>query len=136
MGILAVLVVASGLNPDARGVGTHEQLRWGAGHGLTRCTWLAVFGRPCPTCGMTTSFAHAANVDFPASFRAQPMGALLAIASAVLFWICAHVAATGSMIGDALARRLGRRALWTALACGLLAWAYKIWAMAGSAQAL
>ncbi|NBO19844.1 MAG: DUF2752 domain-containing protein, partial [Proteobacteria bacterium] len=40
------------LTPDARGLGTHEQL------GLPPCGFYLWYGLPCPSCGMTTSWPH------------------------------------------------------------------------------
>src|SRR5687768_15883893 len=45
----SLLVVASMLQPDSRGMGTHEQL------GMPPCTFLFLTGIRCPSCGMTTS---------------------------------------------------------------------------------
>jgi hypothetical protein len=84
--LLAVLGVASSLHPEARGLGTHEQL------GLGQCSFLTATGWPCPTCGMTTSFAATMHGQLGLAFRAQPIGpilvagvlAMLAMASAEL----------------------------------------------------
>ncbi|MBM4114113.1 MAG: DUF2752 domain-containing protein, partial [Phycisphaerae bacterium] len=70
---LSLLLLASTLEPSSKGLGTHTQL------GLPPCTWTIAFGIPCPSCGMTTSFAHAVRGDLLSSFVAQPMGALLAL---------------------------------------------------------
>ena len=72
LALVAVLVVARRLEPDPRGYGTHTQL------GLPPCAFRAATGRPCPTCGMTTSFARFARGDLAASWRANPAGTLLA----------------------------------------------------------
>src|SRR4051794_39130403 len=64
----ALLVVAHSLHPSARGFGTHEQL------GLPPCVFLQLTGIPCPSCGLTTSFAHAAHWHWLASFTTQPFG--------------------------------------------------------------
>lgn len=120
LAILFVLVLAARLSPDPKGHGTHTQL------GLPPCTWAAYLERPCPTCGMTTAFAHAAHLQFWDSIKAQPFGALLAVFSAALFWACAHVAATGSR---ALAMVGGIFKGWTWWLLGLLfiaSWLYKI----------
>jgi hypothetical protein len=73
------------LEPDPRGLGTHEQA------GRPACSWPVYYGIPCPTCGMTTAVAHAARFDWPAAFRAQPAGALLAaggyLAGALAAWV-------------------------------------------------
>ncbi|MBM4108725.1 MAG: DUF2752 domain-containing protein [Phycisphaerae bacterium] len=118
--ILALLAVAWRLDPDPRGLGTHHQL------GLTPCGFRAAFGRPCLTCGMTTSFAHAGDGRFIAGARAQPVGLLLCVFLSAVFWGAAHVAATGSRLSAWALRGVNGRTL--ALA-GLIAgggWAYKL----------
>ena len=64
--------IASLLNPDPRGFGTHQQL------GLPPCTFRFFVGRPCPGCGMTTCFAHIVRGHFVEAARANPAGAVLA----------------------------------------------------------
>lgn len=66
-----VLKLASSLHPSASGVGTHQQL------GLPACRFLILTGIPCPSCGLTTSFAYAAHLDFWQAFLASPFGLLL-----------------------------------------------------------
>ncbi len=66
-------VLAYQLEPDPRGFGTHQQL------GLPGCTFRVVFGVPCPSCGMTTSFTHFMRGDIIESARANVAGLLLAI---------------------------------------------------------
>lgn len=78
LGGLALLITAHRLDPDPRGFGTHEQL------GQAPCGYLLRHGIPCPTCGMTTSFAHFANLDIAAAIRAQPLGALLFVVVVIL----------------------------------------------------
>jgi hypothetical protein len=116
---LALLITAAGLSPDQQGSGTHTQL------GMPQCGWAVNYGIPCPTCGMTTSFAHAANVDLWRSFTTQPMGFLLAVGTAGAFWVALYVAATGSALGRLCGRLLAPKALWGFLALALAAWAYK-----------
>ncbi len=67
----AALAVARCLHPSATGVGTHVQL------GLPPCRFLAITGIPCPSCGLTTSFAFAAHLEFGRAFIASPFGLLL-----------------------------------------------------------
>lgn len=69
----AVLGVAFSVAPDPRGLGTHQQL------GLPPCSLMVMTGLPCPTCGMTTAFAHAARAQFAAAWAAQPAGLALAL---------------------------------------------------------
>ncbi len=72
-GSLTLLAVAASVTPDASGVGTHRQL------GRPECTLLVLTGYPCPTCGMTTAFAHTVRGHWVRALRAQPMGWLLAM---------------------------------------------------------
>jgi len=83
---LALFVVAARLQPSARGLGTHQQL------GLAPCSLVVMTGFPCPTCGMTTSFAYAVRGRFIAAFRTQPAGMLAAIGTLII-----ALAATGSI---------------------------------------
>lgn len=120
-GCLSVLVVAAVLEPSAEGVGTHTQIP-----AMKPCHWLAMTGHPCPTCGMTTAFAHAAEGNYAQAFGVQPLGAALAIAGAAAFWISAHTAVTASRFAGAASRALGARSGWVLLAALILAWLYKI----------
>jgi hypothetical protein len=82
LGLMLVLVVARRLEPDPRGFGTHTQL------GLLPCAFRATTGHPCPTCGMTTSFAWFARLELLRSWRANPAGSLLAPACfAMIPWL-------------------------------------------------
>lgn len=121
LGCLAVLVTAAWLHPSEKGHGTHVQL------GLWPCSWPTVVGGPCPTCGMTTAFAHAAHGEFVSSFISQPFGFLLALATGAAFWAGLHMAATGSRLGRIYGKLLRPRVLWTLAGLALAAWAYK-WA--------
>ncbi|MCU0703650.1 MAG: DUF2752 domain-containing protein [Fimbriiglobus sp.] len=75
-GFAAVLGVALWLNPynadgSAKTMETHRQL------GLPRCNMVELTGKPCPACGMTTSFALLAHGDVLQSLRANWVGTLL-----------------------------------------------------------
>jgi hypothetical protein len=115
-----VIGIAAWLHPAERGLGTHQQLLAGP------CGWIANFDLPCPTCGMTTAFAHAADGHLVASFLSQPAGFALAIATAATLLVGACVAITGSDVSRWLRRCWGRRVAW-AIAVGVAAaWVYKI----------
>ena len=87
LGLVGVLGVARRLEPDPRGFGTHTQL------GLAPCAFAVVTGHPCPTCGMTTSFAWFARGRFDRSWRANPAGSLLALTCVALIpWLLAGAA--------------------------------------------
>jgi len=117
---LGLLIVAAVLHPASDGHGTHTQL------GLRACTWAIYFDAPCPTCGMTTSFTHAADGAFLASFLTQPMGFILALGTSVVFWGAAHVAVFGSRLGRYSTRLARPRAFWAVGGAAAAAWAYKI----------
>lgn len=72
LGLIVVFGVAWRLRPDPRGFGTHTQL------GLPPCAFKVVTGSPCPTCGMTTSFAWFVRGRLDRSWRANPAGNVLA----------------------------------------------------------
>lgn len=117
---LALLVVGAVLRPAPAGHGTHEQL------GMAPCPFLEATGIPCFTCGMTTAVtlaAHARPVD---AFITQPFGAALALAAAVAFWGCAHVAVFGSRLGRVVEPLLRPRILWVLAALATAAWVYKM----------
>src|SRR5438105_1310745 len=75
--LIALLVTAARLTPSSAGLGTHQQL------GLPPCTVLDWFGIRCPSCGMTTSWAHMVRGQVLAAARANAGGALLALAAAM-----------------------------------------------------
>lgn len=118
-GCAAVLGLAAWVKPAQDGHGTHTQL------GLTPCVWAQNYGVPCPTCGMTTAFAHAAHGRPGEGFLAQPMGLVLALATSAAFWLSLHAAATGSQIGRVCGKLLTPRLLWSLVALAAAAWAYK-----------
>jgi hypothetical protein len=76
-GLLLALVIAACLQPDPRGIGTHEQL------GLPPCTFSTWFGMRCPFCGMTTAWAHAVRGELAAAVAANAGGPVLALAAIV-----------------------------------------------------
>lgn len=114
-----VLWLAASLTPDPDGHGTHTQL------GLPPCGWVAAFGKPCFSCGMTTAFACAAEGDYSHSFNIHPFGAALAILAAATFWGAGHVALTGSNLAGLAAMAFRPRPLAIVGIAGLASWAYK-----------
>lgn len=126
----APLAVAAWLEPSGSGFGTHEQL------GLPACGWIAGLGMPCPSCGMTTSFAFAARGEFVEAFAAQPMGAILAILAALVAVVAGWTALTGSRSWEVLWASMGRRFWWGFVGVAALAWVYKIAAMRIDSMAL
>jgi hypothetical protein len=66
------LILAYELDPDPRGFGTHQKL------GLPPCSIQLLFGLPCPSCGMTTSFSLFTKGRLLEAARANLAGLLLA----------------------------------------------------------
>ena len=119
-GCLALLVVAGALRAAPEGLGTHTQL------GLPACGWHERYGVPCGTCGMTTSFSHAADGAMLSALAAQPFGALLALGSAVTIWLAGSVAVTGARLGPVVGPVGRGRAVAVLAAAFAAAWLYKI----------
>lgn len=117
---LAVLLLAAGLDASPDGHGTHMQL------GLPKCSWVALMGKPCPTCGMTTSFTHAADGSLLDAATTQPAGTLLAILASAVMWGGAHTLLTGIALGPVLGGLLRARTIWIGLGVLVLAWIYKL----------
>lgn len=68
---LTITAIALYLTPVASGHGTHTQL------GLAPCPSVTIFGRLCPGCGLTTSFAALVHGNFGLAFSSHPLGPLL-----------------------------------------------------------
>lgn len=68
---LFVTICGLSLHPDPSGHGTHTQL------GLPPCPSVLLFNRPCPGCGLTTSFTAFLHGDLPFALNAHPFGPLL-----------------------------------------------------------
>src|SRR5207237_1184759 len=76
-GVFALAAYLNPYNPDGtpRSMATHTQI------GLPPCNFVSLTGKPCPSCGMTTSFALLVRGDVGASLRANWAGTSLAV-----FW--------------------------------------------------
>lgn len=119
--LLAGFAVAGRLKPDPRGFGTHEAL------GLPACTFRQIAGVPCPSCGMTTSFAHFVRGELITAGRVNAAGLLLAACCAVQIPWCWVSAWRGTWWG---LRRPGGVLLWVFLALSTvcaLQWAVRLW---------
>src|SRR5436190_18428918 len=85
-GLAGVFAVAFWLNPyepdgTPRTIATHTQL------GVPPCKFWVMTGKPCPACGMTTSFALLVRGDVAASLRANWAGTLIAVMCAgLMIW--------------------------------------------------
>lgn len=83
-GWLAVTVGAMLVHPSPHGHGSHQQL------GLPACPSVVLFGRPCPGCGLTTSFAALVRGDLATAWAAHPFGPLLYVAWTLTAWACLY----------------------------------------------
>ncbi len=71
--VLAFFGIGLYLQPNPEGYGTHQQL------GLPPCTIHFLTGRPCPSCGLTTSVSAWLHGQFALGWRAHPMGVLIVL---------------------------------------------------------
>lgn len=111
------LVLASGLTPAEAGVGTHRGL------GLPACGWQASMGLPCPSCGMTTSFAHAVRGDVLKAAMVQPAGLLACVLTAGVVLGGLYAAITGAPLQRVVSAGLQPRIVWWGLVILLIGWA-------------
>jgi hypothetical protein len=118
---LAVLVLAASLTPSTAGVGTHREAL-----GLPACNFLKTTGLPCPSCGMTTSFAWVTKGNLLASLYVQPMGTVVAVLAACCVWGGLYIAITGRPAHRLLRLLPARYTLFPLLLLGVLAWGWKI----------
>jgi len=75
LGVLVMFGVGWYLTPNPEGHGTHQQL------GLPPCTIYFLAGRPCPSCGLTTSVSAILHGQFGLAWRANPIGFLIVAAA-------------------------------------------------------
>lgn len=119
MACATVLAIARSLTPSPTGIGTHMAL------GAPPCSVPTMWGVPCPTCGMTTAFAHAVRGQWLSAFHAQPTGFLAAIGCALAAIWGASAAISGrSSLQPAMWR--WDRIVFVSLGLILFGWAYKL----------
>jgi len=68
---LVITVIGACLHASPTGHGTHEEL------GLPACPSVLLFNRPCPGCGLTTSWTALIHGNFGFAFQAHPLGPFL-----------------------------------------------------------
>jgi hypothetical protein len=119
-GTTAVLVVALlSIDPDARGLGTHEKGGW------EPCGWPKAYGMPCPTCGVTTAACHTVHGQLIDAFVVQPFGALAMLAMLALAGHACWCLLRGRSFVDLLVRLPFWRLVLAGFVVLLLAWGYK-----------
>jgi hypothetical protein len=120
-----LVAVAAWLRPDARGFGTHEQLSIG-GTTFGPCGFPEHIGIPCPSCGMTTAFAHTVRGQWWRAFRAQPMGWFLAVMTLITAGVCAWSLVRGRVLEVNWYRIDATRVVFLVMLGFVAAWGYKI----------
>jgi predicted Na+-dependent transporter len=111
---VGVFAAAAYINPydedgTPRTMSTHTQL------GLAPCNFVVLTGKPCPACGMTTSFALLVRGDVRASLSANWVGTLTAMFwGGMLVW-----AVVSGMVGRPLFIPHGRGELVLTVLVGL-----------------
>ena len=124
LGFVTVLLLAAVvLDPDSRGIGTHEQL------GLPECGFVQMFGGPCPSCGFTTTFTLAAHLRPIDALVNQPFGFFLFCLS-----VLGAVALPVVIVKNVSLMSMTDRWPWWRIGLGLLSgwlicWGYKWWEM-------
>ena len=121
---LGVLIIAALLTPNPSGVGTHAALNY------QPCDFLARTGVPCPSCGMTTSFAWFARGNLLASFYVQPMGMVLALLTAATFWVALYIGLTGIPALNLVSIVPARYYLFPVFGLAVAAWGWKMFLIA------
>ena len=82
LGFTAILCMAAYIHPYGTDENGNEVPRTMATHtqlGLQPCNMVVMTGKPCPACGMTTSFSLLVHGDITNSMRANWVGTLTAI---------------------------------------------------------
>ncbi len=90
-GCATVLWLAGRVEPRPAGLGTHQQL------GLPPCSVVVLVGYPCPTCGMTTAFAHTVRGELWSAFNTHPGGLIFALATILALSTSLSVLITGKV---------------------------------------
>ncbi|CAN5463512.1 hypothetical protein BH09PLA1_BH09PLA1_31290 [soil metagenome] len=117
---LTVLLIAVRLHPSPTGMATHTTM------GFDECQFLKRTGLPCPSCGMTTSFAWFVRGNALASAYIQPMGFVLAILTTATTWAAGYIAVTGKPAHRLMRLISSRYYLLPLLIFAAAAWGWKM----------
>ncbi|RMG09330.1 MAG: DUF2752 domain-containing protein [Planctomycetota bacterium] len=107
------------LEPDRRGVGTHEQL------GLPPCGFFDLAGGPCPSCGFTTTFAYAAHLRPLDALANQPFGFFVFLLACAATVVLPPAVVRGVSLFALTERWRWRWVVLGLVSAWLAAWAYK-----------
>lgn len=118
--VIAVLTAAWRIDPGMLRMGAHRQL------GLPPCGFLTITGFPCPTCGMTTAFAHTVHGHPAAAIASQLAGFILAVGTIVAGLLAIVAVVTGRKPAINWYRINPMRVVWWGAAIFVLAWGLKM----------
>jgi len=96
--LAGMLWIARALSPDGRGFGTHVQL------GLPACAFQLWSGLPCPGCGLTTAFAHMAQLELVRATHAHVVGVALFLCVLAALPLCSLACLCGAPVEATLKR--------------------------------
>jgi hypothetical protein len=125
----AIFLIAAGivgllltLNPDPRGIGTHEQL------GMAPCGWAqGPEGIPCPTCGVTTAACQLVHLHPVDAVLTQPFGVALALTGLALAATAVFCLVRQRAFLELIAWLPYGTILVGLTLLGLASWLYKYW---------
>jgi Protein of unknown function (DUF2752) len=120
IGVMTLLAIARSLTPSPLGHGTHQQL------GLPPCTSILLWNKPCPACGMTTSWALATRGDLGLAASTNVGGLLLAIIALAFFPASCYFFATGRATRGYWFSTLLTVSLVTAMALAIVQWLVRL----------
>lgn len=116
LGWLFVTVVGLILTPSPAGHGTHTQL------GLPPCPSVLFYQRPCPGCGLTSSFTALLHLRIGESFADHPFGPLF-----YLLWTLSAFACLYGFLKGMRFNTDGRAWSYSLGALTLVFFAYGVW---------
>ena len=108
------------LKPDVRGYGTHQQV------GLPPCTFRAISGLPCPSCGATTAWTHLVRGEVISALQVNAGGTVLAwlvLLAVPWLWLSAL---RGRWVGFAPQSPIVARALIGVVLTALVHWIFRL----------
>jgi hypothetical protein len=118
-----ILALAFYIEPDPSGLGSHQQLH------LPACGFYQRTGYPCPTCGMTTAFAHTIRGRLYQAWLIQPAGTLAALGCLLLALLSGYAALMGRKL-DKMTENLNWYIILISAAAVILAsWLWKCYAV-------
>ncbi len=118
-----ILLLSYFLTPDPRGFGTHQQLF------LPPCPFRWLTHLPCPSCGLTTSFAYFAKGDWIAAWKTHPLGPILFIFLVLFELFVLKSLLQGSSLRENL-KKIFTLPLAVYLIIGvIMQWIFRLWFM-------